>query len=848
MNIDFKKYNGLTDKEVQKLKKDFGDNTLSKKEKESLLQKILEGFKDKMIIILLVALAINTVLVFFGQAEWYEAVGIAVAVIIANVVGALSEYKNENEFERLQEEASNIKCKVIRNGKLIEISINDIVFTDLVVLQAGDKVPADGFIVAGKVKVNQAALNGESEEAEKSENGEYIQNLNDGKSLYRESIVVDGECIMNVVDIGDKTMYGKVSKEMQEDTRESPLKVKLGKLADQISKFGYIGAIVIAIAYLFQVLFIHTGFNMTETLAIVKNIPLMIKHIVDAVVLAVVIIVMAVPEGLPMMIALVSSMNMRKMLKDNVLVRKINGIETAGGLNILFTDKTGTITEGKLSVEEIVNANLNKTSLDESRDLVIGIGYNNSSKISGNEVIGGNSTDRCLMQHILNSSFELKDIQIDKFEAFDSTKKYSLIEVSGDVYRKGSPEAILPLCKNIDIEKINEYINEQCKKAMRLIAVSKNDELIAIISIRDKIRKESEEAIKQVKRAGVQVVMITGDRKETAVAIAYEVGLVASTCGDNLFGKQVYTHDELEAMTDEEIKAIIPNLRVIARALPTDKSRLVRIAQELDLVVAMTGDGINDSSALKKADVGFAMGSGTEVAKEAGDIVILDDNFSSIEKAILYGRTIFKSIRKFIVFQLTVNVAAVMLCFLAPLLGVSEPLTIIQILWINLIMDTLGAIAFGGEPALKRYMEEKPIARSENILSKNMISQILTAGIYISGVSLLLILSKSIQSILPQAGEIYVETIMFAFFIFAVIFNGFNARSDSKNLLEHIKDNKKFLIVMGTIAIIQVIMVTIGGTLLRTTPLNFKSWLIVIVISLLIIPIDILRKHIINRG
>ena len=845
MKIDFKKYSGLTTKQVEENKKMYGDNRLSKKEKETLLQKILEGFKDKMIIILLVALAINTVLVFFGQAEWYEALGIAIAVLIANFVSALSEYRNENEFERLQDEASNINSKVIRDGKLEEISINDIVNEDYIVLQAGDKVPADGMVILGSVKVNQASLNGESEEVEKSDNVEFVKlSLNDNVSLFRESIVVDGECIMKVVETGDNTMYGNISKEMQEDTRPSPLKVKLGKLANQISKFGYIGAVIIAVAYLFQALFIQTGFNISETLNIVTNIPVLIKYVIDALILAVVIIVMAVPEGLPMMIALVSSMNMRKMLKDNVLVRKINGIETAGGLNILFSDKTGTITEGKLTVEEIVDSNLEKITIDQNKDLVIGIGYNNSSKISEGKVIGGNSTDRCLMQYILDTGMTLKDnVDIESFEQFDSVKKYSSITIKGEKYLKGSPEVIIPLCKNITSRKANTYINKQCKKAMRLIAVAKDDELLAIISIRDKIRKESKDAIKQVQNAGVQVVMVTGDRAETAEAIAKEVGLIS----EDSTSKQVYTSDELNKMTDEQLKAEIKNIRVVARALPNDKSRLVRVAQELDLVVAMTGDGVNDSSALKKADVGFAMGTGTDVAKEAGDIVIIDDNFSSIEKAILYGRTIFKSIRKFIIFQLTVNVAAVTLCFLAPLMGVQEPLTIIQILWINLIMDTLGAIAFGGEPALQRYMDEKPISRQENILSKNMISQILTSGVYICIVSLIILLSKKFQNVLPSNDEVFRDSFMFAFFIFAVIFNGFNARSEKTNLFEHIGENKKFIFTMILIFLIQILMVSIGGELLRTTPLDIASWIIVIILSIIIIPIDLFRKKIISR-
>ena len=340
---------------------------------------------------------------------------------------------------------------------------------------------------------------------------------------------------------------------------------------------------------------------------------------------------------------------------------------------------------------------------------------------------------------------------------------------------------------------------------MRLIAVAVTEDtnieetiarmkLIAIISIRDNVRKEAILAIKEVQNAGVQVVMVTGDRKETAVAIAKEAGLLNNS--DDL----VYTSKDLSEMNDDELRTKIRKIKVVARALPTDKSRLVKIAQELDLVVGMTGDGVNDAPALKKADVGFAMGSGTDVAKEAGDIVIMDDNFLSIEKAILYGRTIFKSIRKFIIFQLTVNVAAVLLSFIGPLLGINEPLTIIQMLWVNLIMDTLAAIAFGGEPPLMRYMDEKPIKRNESIVTKKMLTEIGIIGIYICIISLILALNTYFKSLFSNTHN-YIETVIFSFFIFATIFNGFNARTESLNLFEHIIENKNFLSLSSFIKI-----------------------------------------------
>ena len=870
-------FKGLSDAEVKQSREKNGSNALSKAETESLWSKLIDGFKDKMIVILLVALAINVVFVFMGQAEWYEAVGIAVAVLIANFVSVLSEHKNESKFQELQEEASRTKCKVYRNGALTEIFIDEIVVGDLVKLESGDKIPADGIIVEGEIKAEQSSLNGETTEASKRALGN--NQLGDTKDLlnefylYRGTVVSNGQCVMEVATVGDNTIYGALAKEMQEETRESPLKVKLGKLADIIAKVGYIGGVLIAVAYLFQNIFIDTGFDIVQIKEIVTNIPVLLNLIVDSVILAVIIIVVAVPEGLPMMIALVLAMNMGKMMKDNVLVRKINGIETAGGLEILFSDKTGTITEGKLSVSEIVDGDLSKySSMSEmtpsfSDELTIGIGMNNSSSISNKTVIGGNSTDRCLMKYLLdNQRYEnMNKESIIEFVPFNSVKKYSTIITNTNItkqkYIKGAPEKIIDMCdtyidkdgveKQLDKNKINQYMNEQAEKAMRLIAVAATDDidadenkakmkLIAIISIRDNVRKEAISAIKEVQNAGVQVVMVTGDRKETAVAIAKEAGLIQSN--EDL----VFTSKELAELSDEELKNKIRRIKVVARALPTDKSRLVKIAQELDLVVGMTGDGVNDAPALKKADVGFAMGSGTDVAKEAGDIVIMDDNFLSIEKAILYGRTIFKSIRKFIIFQLTVNVAAVLLSFIGPLIGVHEPLTIIQMLWVNLIMDTLAAIAFGGEAPLKRYMKEKPIKRKESIVTKNMLIEIGLIGIYICVISLLLVLNKNLNSLFDNSHN-YIETVVFSFFIFATIFNGFNARTESLNLFDHITENKRFLTVMALITIIQIIMVNIGGDLLRTTRISLISWGIVLILSVLVIPIDLIRKALIGK-
>ncbi len=859
---------GLSLQQVEQSRKEHGTNALTQIPPDPLWKKILEGFKDPMIMILLVALVIQVILYFLGQAEWFEPVGILIAIIIANGVASISENKQENKASALkEEEEAKETAKVIREGKLNEIHVNDVVLGDIVYLQAGDKIPADGVMVSGEIKVDQAALNGETEEAEKipcAENEEYnIKDLLNKHYAYRGTVVCGGEGYLEVKVVGDKTLFGELALEVQEDTRQTPLQVKLAKLANQISKFGYIGAAAIVAGILIKTFV--TG-------EIPTGIYEWIRLIMDAVTVAVTVIVCAVPEGLPMLTSILLSFQSMKMAKDNVLVRKINGLETAGSLSILFSDKTGTITEGKLSVTEFATGNaenftkLNDISKEFENDLIVGIGVNNSAAYSNDTVIGGNSTDRALMTFIAEEkATELinKD-NVEKFNAFDSSKKYSSVEVMNNgkvvTYIKGAPEKIIEKCTSYvdksgqihelsNKEPLANYIDTQAQRSMRLLAVAKvegtDDEkdltLLCVISIRDNVRKEAVDAIKEVQNAGVQVVMVTGDRKETAVAIAKEAGLLLND--DDV----ALTSAEMAEKSDEELKAILPKLRVVSRALPTDKSRLVRVAQELDYVVGMTGDGVNDSPALKKADVGFAMGSGTEVAKEAGDITILDDNFSSIEKAILYGRTMFKSIRKFLIFQLTVNVAAVLTCFIGPLLGENVILTVIQLLLVNLAMDTLAAIAFGSEPALREYMKDKPVARAESIVSKQMLIEVIISAAYITIICLSILFVPAVRNLFGDVDKTYLKSALFATFMMAITFNGFNARTSHINPFENLGRNKNFLLVILAIFVMQFVFVTFGGEVLSVESLSVKSWIICLVLAFLVIPIDVVRKLIMNK-
>lgn len=875
--------NGLDTIVVKKSREEYGSNRLTPQDVETFWDKFKGNFEDPIIKILIVALVINVIFMFLGKTEWYESLGIAVAVALATMIATWSEYSNEESFQKLQEDASKIVCKVFREGKIQELSIDDIVVGDFVLLQTGDKVPADGKLVHGMLNINQASLTGETKEIKKRsipENypkGKENTDLSNPYDVYRGTLVVSGEAVMLVEAVGDKTFYGKLAQEMKTDDRESPLKVKLNVLAEGISKFGYIGGSMIALSFMFKKVVLDNGFNWPEISAYLSNWQNPANDLVTAVILAIIIIVVAVPEGLPMMIAMVLSLNMKKLLKDNILVRKLVGIETAGSLNILFSDKTGTITKGKLEVVTFINGDNQAysdcmeipTQLKELLNLSLRQNTNALIKeISEGEyqVIGGNATERALLHFVSCSPLRELSLETVKSIPFCSDKKYSATQIKGEYNLsliKGAPEKIIDQCNYYYNEKgealpyknkglMESTIEELAAKSIRVIAIATSEEelredyvftkltLLGIVGIRDDLRPESIEAIAEAKRAGIQVVMITGDRKETAVAIAKDVGLLEKE------SDIVLTSQEIQGLSDEELKEMLPSIRVIARALPTDKSRLVKIAQELDLVIGMTGDGVNDAPALKRADVGFAMGSGTEVAKEAGDIVVLDDNFLSITKSVLYGRTIFNSIRKFIVYQLTVNMAAILIAFIGPFIGVDLPLSMTQMLWVNLVMDTLAALALGGEIAIRKYMEEPPKRRTESIINKDMWGSILMNGSFIAAMSVFFLKSSFIRDVfrIGTAGkeDIYILTGFFAFFIFINAFNTFNARTVDLNLFSNITQNRGFLKVVTLIFSVQIVLTYAGGEVLRTSGLNLVEWGYVVLLAALIIPLDLTRK------
>ncbi|MFC2123436.1 calcium-translocating P-type ATPase, PMCA-type [Bacteroidota bacterium] len=888
-------FKGLTSEEARLSREQYGSNELAPQKIENFWDKLRGNFKDPIIIILIVALIIIFILSVLEYTEWYEAVSVAAAVLLSVLVSTLSEFKNEQSFQKLQEEASKIKSRIFRDNDLVELVVNEVVVGDYILLQAGDKVPADGRLVSGDLKVNQASLTGESQTAHKIPAPEGYEpeedDFSDKYLLFRGSVIDEGEGVLEVDKVGDDTFYGQLAQELSvSEERLSPLQVKLADLAKMISRFGYIAATLIAVAFMFNKVFIAHSFDPGELSLYFSDWLVVVNDFLDAIILAIIIVVAAVPEGLPMMIAIVLSLNMRKMLKAKVLVRKLLGIETSGSINILFSDKTGTITKGMLEPRLFIIGNRKKFNGYEDMPkklqqiLNFSILENTSCVISPQGVpMGGNMSERAIVEFVDSDDRVNKwytTPENEKTILFNSTRKFSATQVKQNIdlegidgpsitIIKGASEFVMEGCHHFydengnlqplkNTQDVEEEINKLEALGIRFITIAISDEdiredeslpgqrvLVGVMGIRDEIREQSSSSIATAHHAGIQVVMITGDQKGTATAIAHDIGLTQDE-NDGI----TLTSTELNQKSDEELSGLLPRLKVVARALPTDKSRLVRIVKSLGKVAGMTGDGVNDSAALKKADVGFAMGSGSEVAKEASDIVILDDNFASITNAVLYGRTIFKSIRKFIIFQLTVNVAAVLTVFIGPFIGVDYPLTIIQLLWINIIMDTLAAMAFGGEPALERYMEEKPIIRKANILTKDMISEILSAGLYIAMLSVIFLSFEPLKELFVRDGQPSDKVFYSAFynlFILLITFNAFNARTEKTNLLEHINENKGFMQVIVLILFLQVIITYVGGSILRSVGLLWNEWLIVVLIALTIIPFDLLRKTIRDR-
>ncbi len=866
---------GLSESQVNESKSKYGTNELAKKESESLWSMFIGAFNDIWIKVLCAALVMKIAIAVLGafvpalagENDIVEIISIILAIALATGFSTLSEYRNTSRSEALQEEYNKTFAKVMRNGKLLNILTSEIVKGDTVLIQAGDKVPVDGVLFEGNIKVSQAALNGES----RDENKTAAFNMDEAEStdysspckVFMGSVVTSGEGYMIATVIGDESELGKINKALTDDDEEEERKdtssLKLEVVAAGIGKLGVSAAAIAGILHV-----VLTLVRNNEMITVVSVLLL----IAEAVMLMASIVIMAVPEGLPMMNSLVQSMNTESMYKKNILVSHKAAFSDSAYMNVLFSDKTGTITQGNLSLVEFITGDGKIVDSIQSTEFIEAITLNNLAKISEGKPIGSNNMDRALLAYALENGYNDSKNALDKVKeisGFDSEKKCATVELnSGVVYWKGATENIIDEVTHYsfseseereftaaDKKNLQEQMAAQAKRTMKLLTVAKIEGtktvLMAVLCLRDNVRTDAIETVEILNHAGIQVVMVTGDAEETAMAIAKEAGILKDEEKD-----VVLTHEQLEKMSDDELKKILPGLRVVSRAKPLDKKRLVSISQQLDNVCGMTGDGVNDAPALKQADIGFAMGDGTAVAQEAGDVVILNNSLTSIKDCVLNSRTMAKSVGKFLIFQLTVNISTLLMNIIAPILGWTEPFSIVQILWINLIMDTLAAMAFGGEPILDRYMKDQPSKRTDNILTAYIKSAIGTSSVFITLGSILILENiAGITSFVTPDGcadpELYKKTFMFAFFIYSIILNSLNTRSERYNLFEHIGENKNFIFVMGAIFVLQTIIIEVGGSVFGTMMLDVRALLVSMALALLIIPVDLVRKAIVSR-
>ena len=834
---------GLDGRGVAESRAKYGENILPRAKRRSFLRAFLTNLGDPVIKVLLGALLINLLFLFRSGDVW-ETIGIAVSVVSATLISTLSERGSEKAYARLESAGGEGRCRVRRREGIFEIPFSEVCVGDVVLFSAGDEIPADGVIISGTAGLDMSSMTGENREVVKSPSDDDELLPSSPSALLRGSRVISGEGEMRVLAVGGATMLGSISREVQIEVRESPLRVRLTRLARQISRLGYIGAALVALAYLFNIFVIDSMFSPEIIRAKLCDLTYLFSRLLEAFTLGLTVVVVAVPEGLPMMIAVVLSSNVRRMVRDGVLVKKGVGIEAAGSMDMLFTDKTGTLTEGRMRVSAIITANgekcanfgeFERRSPDGARIYRLCARFGSSAVIGRSDgleqIVGGNPTDRALLEAIKKRLGD-EAVEVGQRIPFDSARKFSAVEIRtrGECFTiyKGAPDYILPhISGGRELFSIKKTLADECRGGARGIMIARKEggigkggeipdglRLVCCVLLSDPIRKSARASVSTLRGAGIDVVMITGDSIETARAIGRSCGIL---------GERDIAVDsgELSRMSDGEVEEILPRLKVVARALPSDKSRLVRIAQSAGRVTGMTGDGINDAPALRAADVGFAMGCGSAVAKDAGDVVILSNDLEGIVGAVLYGRNIFKSIRKFICLQLTVNLSAVGISMAGPFIGIESPVTVVQMLWLNIIMDTLGGLAFAGEAAQRRILREKPKRRDEAILSPYMKSRISFLGLFSLVLSLIFLCSERVAAHFAEsAGDAEFLTGFFAFFVFLGLFNCFNSRSDRLNFLSGLGKNPAFVFIIGSVAFVQLLFTYIGGSILRTVPLS----------------------------
>ncbi len=872
---------GLNDTAVEASREKHGTNCLTRQKPPGFATQFFRNLNDPIIRILLGALVLN-ILFLFPDIDWYECGGIALSVFLSTFVSTLSEYGSGKAFARLYDQMGEGDCTVRRNGKTVSIPTGDIVCGDIVRLRPGEIVPADGILSMGSVQLDEASLTGESHPVTKT--GVGCSHLSgrelhpaDETTILRGSAVTQGEGWFTVTRVGDDTLYGQTAAGLTGEDTPSPLRERLTHLARTISKIGYVSAAFVAAAHLFHAFWLESGQNVAILWLRMRDFSFVWSECVTALTMAISILVVAVPEGLPMMITVVLSSNMRKMMRGGVLVRRMVGIETAGCLSLLFTDKTGTLTTGNLTVSAFVTGDGQAKTDTALPSLYREEAVHGALGCGGT----GNPTERAI-ERFLHLSGDQSMAAIEKIP-FDSQRKYSAALTETGGYIRGAAEVLLPYCQTwLDetgrentltplhrnrLETVIRDAGNDCGRVLLQGRLRRGDFSLlrdrgtvgislcftGLWVLQDEIREEVPAAVASCQKAGIQVVMITGDNQWTAAAIARRCGILSPryriyeaksvSTGEDL----LLCGEDLRQMDDETLSSLLPRIRVISRVTPTDKSRLIKVARETGHVAGMTGDGINDAPALKSADVGFAMGSGTDVAREAGDIVLLNDSFVSIGNAILFGRTVFRSIRKFIVFQLTMNLCAVGVSLLGPFVGFEHPVTVVQMLWVNIIMDTLGSLAFAGEAPMAAYMEMAPLSRKEPILTGVLVRQVLCYAVYGIGLCMAFLTSSPAFYQVGKGDTDYFLTAFFALFVFCGVAFAFAVRTPSRNLLTGLGKNKAFLVIMPMVAGIQLLILYFGGQVFRTVPLAGDSLGICLALALTVLPVDGIRKWILER-
>ena len=805
---------GLSDKEVEESRLKHGDNTLTPPRKTSMWQLYLEKYKDPIIQILLVAATISLILAFV-EGEFMETIGIFIAIFLATTIGFYFEMDAAKKFNMLTSLSEDQDVKVRRGGRVMNIPRRNVVVGDVVLIETGDEVPADGtLLISSDLQIDESSLTGEqltTKHANDNERGK-------GDEAYPKNMVLRSTMVMNgmgeyvVTAVGDSTEIGHVARSSNEKTGvKTPLNMQLERLAKLISKAGI--TVAVAAFVLFVLHNIITNYDLWHSDNYIGMIEVVLKYFM----MAVTLIVMAVPEGLPMAITLALALNMRRMLKSNNLVRKLQASETMGAVTCICTDKTGTLTENRMTVVDV-----RRMKDDRRCDLAIALNTTATHDV-------GNPTEQALLRWLQEQGVDYQQLRdehtLTSRLPFSTERKYMSTTVGNTEYIKGAPEVVMDMCDLTKDERqqAQQQLLEWQQHAMRTLAIAQDKTLLAIVAISDPLRKEVPAAIRQCERAGIDVKIVTGDTAQTAMEIARQCGLVES-------GGQVsdsITGAEFAALSDEAALNVVRGLKVMSRARPTDKQRLVSLLQQQGEVVAVTGDGTNDAPALNRAHVGLSLGSGTSVAKEASDITLIDDSFSSIVHAVMWGRSLYKNIQRFIFFQLVVNVTALLLVLFGAFLGTELPLTITQILWVNLIMDTFAAMAMASLPPSREVMQEKPRSRDAFIITPGMARGIgFIGGLFFVFTFALLYYFERIAGV--DAHEL---TIFFCIFVMLQWWNLFNARSLGSNYsaFHNFWLCRGFLIVLPAVLVGQWLIVTFGGAMFRTVPLSLTEWLWIII-------------------